>query len=82
MAVIQAMPVFDETKILSVPLPAALGTSLSFSFALHVYLVLMFLGRHWRLGMLLRTCTRWDECFGCIFSHVLIQQRPPSQFNY
>ncbi|XP_012674182.1 very-long-chain (3R)-3-hydroxyacyl-CoA dehydratase [Clupea harengus] len=43
-AVIQAMPVFDETKILSVPLPAALGTSLSFSFALHVYLVLMFLG--------------------------------------
>ncbi|XP_030621776.1 very-long-chain (3R)-3-hydroxyacyl-CoA dehydratase [Chanos chanos] len=43
-AVIQSIPIFDETKVLSIPLPKALGASLSFSYVLQLYLVLMFLG--------------------------------------
>lgn len=43
-AVIQSIPIFDETKLFSIPLPKALGTSISFSFVLYIYLVLMFLG--------------------------------------
>ncbi|XP_074533651.1 very-long-chain (3R)-3-hydroxyacyl-CoA dehydratase [Halichoeres trimaculatus] len=43
-AVIQSIPIFDETKLLSIPLPKAIGTSISFSYFLHIYLVLMFLG--------------------------------------
>ncbi|XP_076027635.1 very-long-chain (3R)-3-hydroxyacyl-CoA dehydratase [Genypterus blacodes] len=43
-AVIQAIPIFDMTTLLSVPLPKALGTSISFSYVLRLYLVLMFLG--------------------------------------
>ncbi|XP_068616579.1 LOW QUALITY PROTEIN: very-long-chain (3R)-3-hydroxyacyl-CoA dehydratase-like [Brachionichthys hirsutus] len=43
-AVIQSLPIFDETGLFSVPLPAVLGRSLSFSYSLQVYLVLMFLG--------------------------------------
>jgi len=43
-AVIQAMPVFDETRLYSLPLPRALGQSLSFSYPLQVYMILMFLG--------------------------------------
>ncbi|KAG8012683.1 Very-long-chain (3R)-3-hydroxyacyl-CoA dehydratase [Nibea albiflora] len=43
-AVIQSIPIFDENKFLSIPLPKAIGTSISFSYFLHVYLVLMFLG--------------------------------------
>ncbi|KAF7646112.1 hypothetical protein LDENG_00193430 [Lucifuga dentata] len=43
-AVIQSLPVFDETRLFSLPLPAALGGSLSFSFMLQIYLVFMFLG--------------------------------------
>ncbi|KAG7267410.1 hypothetical protein CRUP_012511 [Coryphaenoides rupestris] len=43
-AVIQSMPVFDEMRLYSLPLPAALGQSLSFSYTLQVYLVVMFLG--------------------------------------
>ncbi|KAG5273527.1 hypothetical protein AALO_G00152360 [Alosa alosa] len=43
-AVIQSMPIFDETKLLSIPLPKGLGSRLSFSYVLHLYLVLMFLG--------------------------------------
>lgn len=43
-AVIQSIPIFDETKLFSVPLPKAVGTSISFSYFLHIYLVLMFLG--------------------------------------
>uniref|UniRef100_A0A1A7Y416 Very-long-chain (3R)-3-hydroxyacyl-CoA dehydratase n=1 Tax=Iconisemion striatum TaxID=60296 RepID=A0A1A7Y416_9TELE len=43
-AVIQSLPIFDETRLFSVPLPAALGHSLSFSYTLQLYLVLMFLG--------------------------------------
>ncbi|XP_076588765.1 very-long-chain (3R)-3-hydroxyacyl-CoA dehydratase isoform X2 [Chaetodon auriga] len=43
-AVIQSIPIFDETKLFSIPLPKAVGTSISFSYVLHVYLVLMFLG--------------------------------------
>lgn len=44
-AVVQSMPIFDETRILSIPLPKAIGTSVSFSYVLHIYLVLMFLGK-------------------------------------
>lgn len=43
-AVIQSIPIFYQTKLFSIPLPKALGTSLSFSYVLQVYLVLMFLG--------------------------------------
>uniref|UniRef100_A0A8C1X4L6 Very-long-chain (3R)-3-hydroxyacyl-CoA dehydratase n=2 Tax=Cyprinus carpio TaxID=7962 RepID=A0A8C1X4L6_CYPCA len=43
-AVIQSIPIFDETKLLSIPVPKAIGTSLSFSFILQLYLVIMFLG--------------------------------------
>ncbi|XP_054892416.1 very-long-chain (3R)-3-hydroxyacyl-CoA dehydratase-like [Poeciliopsis prolifica] len=43
-AVIQSLPIFDETRLFSVPLPSALGHSLSFSYTLQLYLVLMFLG--------------------------------------
>ncbi|KAM9376974.1 very-long-chain (3R)-3-hydroxyacyl-CoA dehydratase [Pholidichthys leucotaenia] len=43
-AVIQSIPIFDETKLLSIPLPKAIGTSISFSYVLHIYLILMFLG--------------------------------------
>uniref|UniRef100_A0A3P8RL03 Very-long-chain (3R)-3-hydroxyacyl-CoA dehydratase n=1 Tax=Amphiprion percula TaxID=161767 RepID=A0A3P8RL03_AMPPE len=43
-AVIQSLPIFDETRLFSLPLPAMLGHSLSFSYSLQLYLVLMFLG--------------------------------------
>ncbi|XP_013859111.1 very-long-chain (3R)-3-hydroxyacyl-CoA dehydratase [Austrofundulus limnaeus] len=43
-AVIQSIPIFDKTQLFSIPLPRAIGTSVSFSYILHVYLVLMFLG--------------------------------------
>lgn len=44
-AVIQSLPIFDETRRFSFPLPAVLGGSLSFSCPLQLYLVLMFLGK-------------------------------------
>uniref|UniRef100_A0A8C4DU13 Very-long-chain (3R)-3-hydroxyacyl-CoA dehydratase n=1 Tax=Dicentrarchus labrax TaxID=13489 RepID=A0A8C4DU13_DICLA len=43
-AVIQSIPIFHETKLFSIPLPKAIGTSIGFSYFLHIYLVLMFLG--------------------------------------
>ncbi|KAL7878762.1 hypothetical protein AOLI_G00097360 [Acnodon oligacanthus] len=43
-AVIQSIPIFDESKFLSIRLPEALGSSLSFSYVLQLYLLLMFLG--------------------------------------
>ncbi|XP_061531914.1 very-long-chain (3R)-3-hydroxyacyl-CoA dehydratase isoform X2 [Phycodurus eques] len=43
-AVIQSIPIFDETNLFSIPLPKAIGASVSFSYILHVYLALMFLG--------------------------------------
>ncbi|KAG9273180.1 very-long-chain (3R)-3-hydroxyacyl-CoA dehydratase [Astyanax mexicanus] len=43
-SVIQSIPIFDETKFLSIPLPAALGSSISFSYILRFYLLIMFLG--------------------------------------
>uniref|UniRef100_A0A3Q3VRB7 Very-long-chain (3R)-3-hydroxyacyl-CoA dehydratase n=1 Tax=Mola mola TaxID=94237 RepID=A0A3Q3VRB7_MOLML len=43
-AVIQSIPIFDDTKLFSIPLPKAVGTSVSFSYFLHAYLILMFLG--------------------------------------
>ncbi len=44
-AVIQSIPIFDESKLLSIPLPKAIGTSLSFSYILQLYLMIMFLGK-------------------------------------
>lgn len=44
-AVIQSLPIFDETRLFSLPLPAVMGQSLSFSCVLQLYLVLMFLGK-------------------------------------
>ncbi|XP_029008354.1 very-long-chain (3R)-3-hydroxyacyl-CoA dehydratase [Betta splendens] len=43
-AVIQSIPIFDETKLFSIPLPKSIGSSASFSYILHIYLILMFLG--------------------------------------
>ncbi|XP_054631190.1 very-long-chain (3R)-3-hydroxyacyl-CoA dehydratase isoform X2 [Dunckerocampus dactyliophorus] len=43
-ALVQSIPIFDETNLFSIPLPKAIGTSLSFSYFLHTYLILMFLG--------------------------------------
>lgn len=45
-AVIQSIPIFDETNLFSIPLPKAVGSSISFSYFLHFYLVLMFIGEH------------------------------------
>ncbi|XP_072290945.1 very-long-chain (3R)-3-hydroxyacyl-CoA dehydratase [Eucyclogobius newberryi] len=43
-AVTQSIPIFDETKLFSIPLPKSIGTSISFSRFLHIYLILMFFG--------------------------------------
>ncbi|KAG7522698.1 hypothetical protein JOB18_028760 [Solea senegalensis] len=43
-AVIQSIPHFYKTELLSIPLPKAIGTSINFSYVLYVYLVLLFLG--------------------------------------
>ncbi|CAK6950974.1 very-long-chain (3R)-3-hydroxyacyl-CoA dehydratase [Scomber scombrus] len=43
-AVIQSIPIFDENKLFTIRLPKAIGTSVSFSYVLCVYLVLMILG--------------------------------------
>ncbi|XP_029289482.1 very-long-chain (3R)-3-hydroxyacyl-CoA dehydratase [Cottoperca gobio] len=43
-AVIQSIPMFDVTKLFSIPLPKTIGTSVSFSYVLYIYLVLMFVG--------------------------------------
>ncbi|CAN9499348.1 unnamed protein product [Ophioblennius macclurei] len=43
-AVMQSIPIFDQTKLFSIPLPKAVGTSLSFSYFLYLYLVLMVVG--------------------------------------
>ncbi|XP_034445140.1 very-long-chain (3R)-3-hydroxyacyl-CoA dehydratase [Hippoglossus hippoglossus] len=43
-AVIQSIPIFYESKLFSIPLPKAIGTSINFSYVLYVYLVLMVLG--------------------------------------
>uniref|UniRef100_A0AAR2M0J7 Very-long-chain (3R)-3-hydroxyacyl-CoA dehydratase n=1 Tax=Pygocentrus nattereri TaxID=42514 RepID=A0AAR2M0J7_PYGNA len=43
-AVIQSIPIFDESKFLSIRLPEAMGSFLSFSYVLQLYLLLMFLG--------------------------------------
>lgn len=42
-AVVQSIPIFDETKLFSIPLPKAIGSYVSFSRFLHIYLILMFL---------------------------------------
>ncbi|XP_062245426.1 very-long-chain (3R)-3-hydroxyacyl-CoA dehydratase [Platichthys flesus] len=43
-AVIQSIPIFNESKLFSIPLPKAIGTSINFSYVLYVYLVLMVMG--------------------------------------
>lgn len=43
-AVVQSIPIFDEAKLFSIPLPKAIGTSIPFSYVLKGYLVLMVLG--------------------------------------
>uniref|UniRef100_H3CSM3 Very-long-chain (3R)-3-hydroxyacyl-CoA dehydratase n=1 Tax=Tetraodon nigroviridis TaxID=99883 RepID=H3CSM3_TETNG len=43
-AVVQSIPIFDETNLFSIPLPKAAGSSVSFSYFLYFYLVLMFMG--------------------------------------
>lgn len=45
LAVIQSIPIFDESKLFSIPLTKVIGTSVSFSYFLYIYLVLMFLGK-------------------------------------
>lgn len=43
-AVVQAIPIFNETRLFSIPLPKALGTTINFSYILYVYLVLLSVG--------------------------------------
>lgn len=43
-AVIQSIPIFDKANLFRVPLPKAVGSSVNFSYFLHFYLVLMFMG--------------------------------------
>ncbi|KAK1798597.1 hypothetical protein P4O66_006891, partial [Electrophorus voltai] len=43
-AVLQSLPVFDKSGLFSIPLPEAVGFSISFSFSLRLYLVLMLFG--------------------------------------
>ncbi|XP_057691753.1 very-long-chain (3R)-3-hydroxyacyl-CoA dehydratase isoform X2 [Corythoichthys intestinalis] len=43
-AVIQSIPIFDESNLFSIPLPKAIGTSVKFSYVLRVHLALLFLG--------------------------------------
>ncbi|KAF7703552.1 very-long-chain (3R)-3-hydroxyacyl-CoA dehydratase-like [Silurus meridionalis] len=43
-AVLQSLPLFDQSRLFSVPLPEAVGFSISFSFSLRLYLLLMFFG--------------------------------------
>ncbi|XP_019934796.2 very-long-chain (3R)-3-hydroxyacyl-CoA dehydratase [Paralichthys olivaceus] len=43
-AVIQSIPIFYESKLFSIPLPKAIGTSIKFHYVLYVYLILMVLG--------------------------------------
>lgn len=57
-AVIQSIPIFDKTKLFSIPLPKAIGTSVSFSYFLYFYLVLMFLGLSINLRHLYKQRTR------------------------
>uniref|UniRef100_A0A3Q3WMX9 Very-long-chain (3R)-3-hydroxyacyl-CoA dehydratase n=1 Tax=Mola mola TaxID=94237 RepID=A0A3Q3WMX9_MOLML len=58
-AVIQSLPIFDETRLFSLPLPAVLGHSLSFSYTLQIYLVLMFLGLFINFRQLYKQRSRW-----------------------
>uniref|UniRef100_A0A673YL46 Very-long-chain (3R)-3-hydroxyacyl-CoA dehydratase n=1 Tax=Salmo trutta TaxID=8032 RepID=A0A673YL46_SALTR len=43
-AVVQSISVFDQSRLFSIPLPEALGSSVSFSCVLYVYLPLMVIG--------------------------------------
>ncbi|KAJ0069822.1 hypothetical protein NL108_015043 [Boleophthalmus pectinirostris] len=43
-AVVQSIPIFDETRLFSLPLPNAVGTSIKFSSFLYIYLIVMFVG--------------------------------------
>ncbi|XP_041917621.1 very-long-chain (3R)-3-hydroxyacyl-CoA dehydratase-like isoform X1 [Alosa sapidissima] len=43
-AVVQSLSLFDASGLYSIPLPAALGQSISFSLTLKLYLFVMFLG--------------------------------------
>lgn len=43
-AVLQSLPLFDRTRLFSLPLPQSVGFSVSFSFSLRLYLLLLFFG--------------------------------------
>uniref|UniRef100_A0A4W5KKU0 Very-long-chain (3R)-3-hydroxyacyl-CoA dehydratase n=1 Tax=Hucho hucho TaxID=62062 RepID=A0A4W5KKU0_9TELE len=43
-AVVQSISVFDQSRLFSIPLPKALGSSVSFSCVLYIYLPLMVIG--------------------------------------
>uniref|UniRef100_A0A672J3J4 Very-long-chain (3R)-3-hydroxyacyl-CoA dehydratase n=1 Tax=Salarias fasciatus TaxID=181472 RepID=A0A672J3J4_SALFA len=47
--VIQSIPIFDETRLFSIPLPEAIGTSLSFSCLLYPYVAVMFVGLYFNM---------------------------------
>ncbi|KAL6468542.1 hypothetical protein MHYP_G00220660 [Metynnis hypsauchen] len=60
-AVLQALPVFDETGLFSVPLPETVGFYISFSFSLRLYLLLTLFGLFINMRHLLsqrRRCLR------------------------
>lgn len=79
---IQSLPIFDETRRFSFPLPAVLGGSLSFSCPLQLYLVLMFLGK-----TVLSRLSGYFQCFiiwgvkACFHGSLLTLRRLPVMFN-
>ncbi|XP_066504070.1 very-long-chain (3R)-3-hydroxyacyl-CoA dehydratase-like [Hoplias malabaricus] len=53
-AVLQALPIFDESRLFSVPLPERVGFSVSFSFSLRLYLILLLSGLFINMRHILR----------------------------
>ncbi|XP_030620984.1 very-long-chain (3R)-3-hydroxyacyl-CoA dehydratase-like [Chanos chanos] len=53
-AVLHSLPVFDETRLFSIPLPKTLGLSISFSFTLRLYLGLLLFGLFTHIWHLIR----------------------------
>lgn len=43
---IQSIPIFDGTNLFRIPLPEAVGSSVRFSYFLHLYLAFMFFGEN------------------------------------
>lgn len=65
---IQSIPIFDETKLFTIHLPKSIGVSISFSYFLCVYLVLMILGKSpekWNIYLSHKSLSIWI----CVFAY-------------